>query len=389
MSEFGLIGKNLKYSLSKKIHESYGLYDYDLFEIEEEGLASFMKDMKEGKGPKGINVTIPYKRKVRAFLDGETAIAKRIGAVNTVYMREGKLIGDNTDFYGFLHTLNLLGAKTNGKKVLILGRGGAAKCVREAMKERHAGLIWQTHRHELKDLSKMSDAEIIVNATPIGTAKTPLEGKKPCELKQFKNLELVIDLVYNPEKTPLLHEAESLGIRAIGGMEMLKFQAEKSAHRFMSTKNIVLIGMPGAGKSHIARVLAAKTGRQFIDTDLLVKEKTGFYPDAVIKNSGEKEFRKIESEVLRNAAENENAVISTGGGIVTVKENKELLKGSLVVWIQRDLDLLPRDHRPLSKDIYKLYEEREALYEAFSDIAFSNNESPENCVSMIKKVCKI
>ena len=386
---FGLLGENLKYSYSKKIHESFGLYDYNLYEVQPEDLESFICQMKEGKGPKGINVTIPYKREIRKYLDSETEIAQRIGAVNTVYLKGNKLIGDNTDFYGFLHILNLVRAKTNGKNVLILGRGGAAKCVREAMKERHAGVIWQTHRHELADLSKMADAEIIVNATPIGTALTELEGKSPCDLRKFPKLELVIDLVYNPEETPLLAQAKELGIPRIGGLEMLKFQAEKAAHRFLSTKNIALIGMPGCGKTEVSKLLAEKTGRTFVDTDEEITKMTGRNPAEIIKQDGEAAFRELETKALFKLAEAENLVISTGGGVVVSKENKKALENSLCIWLERDLDLLETAGRPLSKDIYKLFEEREALYEDFSDLTVDNNGTIENCVSEIKKVCKI
>ena len=389
MAEFGLLGQKLDYSYSKMIHEAYGLYDYELIEREPEDLEAFFESMRNGEGPLGVNVTIPYKRSVQKYLDQETSIAQRIGAVNTIYKRGDKLIGDNTDYYGFLHTLNIVKAKTNGKKVLILGRGGAAKCVRECMKDRHAGTIWQTHRHELADLSKMADAEIIVNATPLGTAKTEHEGKRPCNLEEFPKLELVIDLVYNPKETPLLKQAKELGIKCIGGMPMLKFQAEKAAHRFMSTKNVILVGMPSCGKSHIARVLAAKTGRIFLDTDLEVKNMTGKYAEEIIKTEGEAAFRKLESEALSKLANNTNAVISTGGGIVTIPENKELMKNSLVIWIQRDLSLLRTDRRPLSTNLEKLYEVRRPLYEDFSEIAFENNETVDECVSEIKKVCKL
>ena len=385
MAEFGLLGRKLGYSLSKKIHEAYGLYEYDMFEVEPEDLESFFKD----RSWKGINVTIPYKRQVGRYCDEETQIAQRIGAINTIYEKDGKLIGDNTDYYGFLHTLNLMRAKTNGKKVLVLGRGGAAKCVREAMKDRHAGTIWQTAKHEMGDLSKMAEAEIIVNATPVGTAGTELEGKRPCDLSEFSKLELVIDLVYNPEETPLLKQAKELGISCIGGMEMLKFQAEKAAHRFMSTKNVVLIGMPGCGKSHIARVLAKKSGRQALDTDWEIRNTTGKYPDEIIKLSGEAAFREIEHEALSKLVKQPNAVIATGGGVVTYERNKDLLKDSLVIWIQRDLDLLTTKNRPLSKNIEKLYEDREALYEEFADIVIENNTVVDDCVSEIKKVCKI
>ena len=389
MAEFGLLGQKLNYSYSKMIHEAYGLYDYELFEREPEDLKTFFDAMKKGEGPKGINVTIPYKRSVQKYLDRQTSIAQRIGAVNAIYIKEGKLIGDNTDYYGFLHTLNLVAAKPNGKKVLILGRGGAAKCVREAMKDRHAGLIWQTHRHELSDLSKMADAEIIVNTTPLGTAKTEHEGKRPCNLEDFPKLELVIDLVYNPKETPLLKQAKELGIKNIGGMEMLKFQAEKSAHRFMSTKNVYLIGMPACGKSHIARVLASKTGRDFLDTDLEVKKMTGKYAEEIIRTQGENAFRKLETEALSKLANSTNAVISTGGGIVTKEENKALMKNGIIIWIQRDLSLLKTDRRPLSKNLEKLYEAREPLYEDYCDLVIENNTSVEECVSEIKKVCKL
>ncbi len=385
MPEFGLLGENLKYSYSQKIHESFGLYEYGLFEKKETELDDFFKK----RAWKGINVTIPYKKTVRRYLDEESNIAQRIGAVNTIYEKNGRLIGDNTDFYGFLHLLNLVKAKPNGKNVLILGRGGAAKCVREAMKERHAATIWQTHRHELADLSKMADAEILVNSTPIGTAFTELEGKSPCDLRQFKKLELVIDLVYNPSETPLLKQAKELGISCIGGLEMLKFQAEKAAHRFMSTKNIVLIGMPGCGKSHIGRLLADKTGRLFLDTDHEIKKEYGQYAEEIIKKEGEKAFREKENKALLKLLSIENSVIATGGGIVTFEPNKELLKVATTVWIQRDLALLGTKHRPLSNDIEKLYEAREPLYENLADVIVQNNTNPDSCVSEIKKVCKI
>ncbi len=392
MSEFGLLGENLGYSYSKKIHESYGLYDYELFERKPEELEDFFNN----RTWKGINVTIPYKRKVQRYCDEETQIAQRVGAINTIFERDGKLIGDNTDYYGFIHTLNLVRAKTNGKKVLVLGRGGAAKCVREAMKDRHAGTIWQTAKHELGDLSKMADAEIVVNATPVGTAGTGFEGKSPCDLSQFKRLELVIDLVYNPEETPLLKQARELGVQCIGGMEMLKFQAEKAAHRFMGCKNIILIGMPGCGKSHIGRVLAHKTGRQFLDTDGELKKETGLYSEELIKTRGIEDFRRLECEALSKLLNAENAVISTGGGIVTWEDSYRLLESSgkekakpIILWIDRDIELLGTKNRPLSKNLDQLYDERAPLYEALADLIVDNNGNPDDCVSYIKRMCKI
>lgn len=385
MHQFGLLGENLKYSYSKKIHESFGLYDYDLFEVKPEDLDDFFKN----RTWKGINVTIPYKRAVQKYVDEETQIAQRTGAINTIYEQNGKLIGDNTDYYGFLHLLNLVRAKTNGKKVLILGRGGAAKCVREAMKDRHAAVIWQTHRHELADLSKMKDAEIIVNTTPIGTAYTEVRGQRPCDLKKFKNLELVIDLVYNPKETPLLKQAKELGISRIGGLEMLKFQAEKAAHRFMLSQNIVLIGMPGSGKSHIARNLAEKTGRKFFDTDLEIKAMTGEYAEDILRKQGEQGFRALEHQALVKLLSEENAVISTGGGIVSYEPNHELLKNETTVWLQRDLKSISTSRRPLSRNLKELYKIREPLYEELADVIVENNGAPEKAVSDIRKVCKI
>lgn len=385
MAEFGLLGQKLSYSLSKKIHEAYGLYDYSLFELQPDELDDFF----ENRSWKGINVTIPYKSLVRRYCSEETEIAKRTGAVNTIYEKNGRLTGDNTDFYGFLHLLNLAGAKVEGKKVLILGRGGAAKTVYEAMKERRAGEVFMTGRAELGDLFKMADADILVNATPVGAAKTELEGMSPCGLEDFGQLELVIDLVYNPEMTPLLAQAKKRSIRCIGGMEMLKFQAEKAAHRFMSTKNIVLIGMPGCGKSHIGRLLAEKTGRRFLDSDKEVFDMSGRCPAAIIENEGEAAFREFENQALVKFLMEENAVISTGGGIVTLEKNRRLLEGELTVWIQRDLSLLSTKSRPLSKYPEELYREREALYESCADITVLNNGAAQDCVSEIRKVCKI
>ncbi len=385
MLEYGLLGHKIQYSFSKKIHESYGLYNYNLYDVKPEDLDEFFAN----RTWKGINVTIPYKREVQKYVDEETEIAKRIGAINTIYEQNGRLIGDNTDFYGFLHLLNLVRAKTNGKKVLILGRGGAAKCVREAMKERHAAVIWQTHRHELQDLSKMADAEIIVNATPLGTAHSVYWGASPCDLKQFKKCELVIDLVYTPKETPLLKQAKELGIQAIGGIEMLKFQAEKSAHRFMLCQNLILVGMPGAGKSYIGRQLAEKTGRVLLDTDLAVKEMTGLTPDVIIKAKGEQTFRKLEHEAFIKLVNTPNAIISAGGGLVTYLPNREYIRKCLVVWLQRDLEKLGTANRPLSKNLIELYALRNPYYEEISDVVIDNNGTPGQCVSEIKKVCKV
>ena len=392
MAEFGLLGEKLDYSLSKKIHESYGMYDYELFQRSPEELDDFFKN----RSWKGINVTIPYKRKVQRYCDEETQIASRIGAINTIFERNGKLIGDNTDYYGFLHTLNLVRAKTNGKKVLILGRGGAAKCVREAMKDRHAGTIWQTARHQLGDLSKMADAEIIVNATPVGTASTELEDRSPCDLSQFKKLELAIDLVYNPAETPFLKQAKALGVTCIGGMEMLKFQAEKAAHRFMGCKNIILIGMPGSGKSHIGRVLARKSGRLFLATDGDIKTQTGKYAEQHINEKGIEVFRQLEFETLSKLMNAENAVISTGGGIVSFPDSYSLLEKTpsgrakpVIIWIDRDLELLETKNRPLSRNLAQIYEDRAPLYEALADLVIENNSDPEDAVSEIKRMCKI
>ncbi len=385
MAEFGLLGRKLNYSLSKKIHEAYGLYDYELFEREADELDDFF----ENRCWRGINVTIPYKLAVEKYCDIKSDIVKRTASVNTIYERDGKLVADNTDFYGFLHLLNASGSNVRGKKVLILGRGGAARTVCEAMKERRAACVRQSSRQELKDLSAMADAEIIVNATPVGTAGTELEGMSPCDLSAFPKLELVIDLVYRPALTPLLKQAKNRGIRFAGGMEMLKFQAEKAARRFMSTKRIVLIGMPGCGKSHVGRLLAAKSGRKFFDSDMKVKEFTGSYPAELIARDGEEAFRKIESRALAELLKNEAAVIATGGGILGLEENRRALRNELLVWLRRDLDKLSVKRRPLSGDLEKLYEKREPLYESCADVTVDNNGTPEECAARIKKVCKI
>jgi len=340
---YGLIGEKLGHSYSKKIHESFGKYDYDLMELDKDSFIPFM----EARDFTGINVTIPYKRAVMPFCDSLTPIAKSIGSVNTMYFQEGKLIGDNTDYFGFNYMLQRSGISLKDKKVLILGAGGSSLMVVKAANDLKAKEIIVASRTgqnamiSMNQISEHADSQIIINATPVGMY--PHNGESLVSLKDFPLCEGVIDLVYNPLLTHLLHEAKSLEIPFSNGLSMLVAQAFRSFELFTGTildnsivedtffslekqvKNIVLIGMPGCGKTTLGLLLAEKLKFPFIDTDDIIEKQAGMAIPLFFEASGEEEFRKIESQVAKEVGKYQGHVISTGGGIVLNPLNMESL----------------------------------------------------------------
>lgn len=384
----GLLGRKLGHSYSPAIHALLGDYEYTLYEVEPDNLADFLRNGDWD----GINVTMPYKQTVIPYLDELTTIAKELGAVNTIVRRNGKLIGHNTDYFGFHSMIKCSGLSPAGKKCLVLGSGGASKVVQAVLQEFDAQVVVISRNGEdnYENLSRHSDAAIIVNATPVGMY--PDTGVSPVNLGLFPQLEGVLDVVYNPARTKLLLDAEKRNIVAMNGLWMLVAQAKCAAEWFTGTsitndktaqihavlrdrmKNIILIGMPGCGKSTIGRLLAEQTGRHFVDTDALIEEMAQKNIPRIFAEDGEAVFRDWETKVLESIGKESGQVIATGGGCVTQERNYPLLhQNGTIYWLQRDVDKLPTDGRPLSKDLEDLYRSRRGLYAAFADHVIDNN----------------
>lgn len=397
----GLLGRKLGHSYSPQIHGYLGNYSYDLFEVEPEDLASFLRcgDFH------GLNVTIPYKKDVIPYCDELSDVAKRLGAVNTIVRRsDGTLIGHNTDYFGFASMLRRSGLQIRGKKILVLGSGGASATVTAVLKEAHANVIVVSRSGEnnYHNLHRHADASVIVNTTPVGMY--PEVGVAPVDISIFPCLEGVLDVVYNPAKTQLLLDAQTRGLITENGLWMLVSQAKESAEWFQGVpipddliskihtllrrqmENIILVGMPGCGKSTLGKLLAQMLGKTFIDADDEVVKVAGRSIAEIFADSGEEGFRKIETDVLRKLGKQSGLVIATGGGCVTRLDNYPLLKqNGNIIWLQRNLEQLPTDGRPLSltNKLQDMYAIREPLYTRFADTTVENNTSLENALNTI------
>ena len=386
--KYGLIGEKLGHSFSKEIHERLG-YDYELCEIASGELEGFMR----AKDFDGINVTMPYKSAVIPYLDYIDEPAEKIGAVNTVINRDGKLYGYNTDFYGMQALIDHAEIDPYGKKVAILGSGGTSRTARTLLESLGASEIITVGRSShigYDDLySKHSDTRIIVNTTPVGMF--PDLFSSPVDLEKFENLQGVIDAVYNPLSTSLVCEARAKGIAAEAGLYMLVAQAIRASELFLNTKypsymtdviydgirsekeNVVLIGMPSSGKSTVGALLAQRIGYEFVDTDALILDRIRMPIKDFFALHGEEKFREVESSVIREIAGRSGLVIATGGGAVLRSENiKALRLGGKIIFIDRPLEsLIPTDSRPLSTDreaIKALYDRRYPIYNKLCDI---------------------
>ncbi len=391
--KFGLLGKTLKHSYSKIIHEKFGEYSYDLLSLEEEAIPSMLENPEYS----GFNITIPYKKTIIPFCHKISKEAEKIGSVNTVIKKDGKLLGFNTDYAGFLAMAKRACIDFAGKKVAILGSGGTYSTAFAVASDEGAREIISVSRggkFNYENISLWNDAEIIINTTPVGMF--PNNGDSIININDFKNLEGVMDVIYNPLKTRLIYETEKKGIKATGGLYMLVFQAkeafgiftgkifsdEKTEEIFQSltkdTENIVLIGMPGCGKSTAGKFLSEYTGKELLDTDALIEEKFNMKPAEILKKYGEDHFRNIESECIRDAGKLTGKIISCGGGIVKREENFYHLKqNGKILFIKRDLKSLATDGRPLSSSfdaLLKMEKERIPLYEALKDITIENND---------------
>lgn len=385
---FGLLGRKLGHSYSPQIHAQLGNYEYPLYEKEPEEIEDFMLNGDFD----GMNVTIPYKQTVIPYMAQLSDAAKKIGAVNTVTrLPDGSLYGDNTDYYGFSFLLDSAGFDLEGKKVVILGDGGASKtvvCVSTDRKAREVAVISLFSETDNYDnIDKHADADYIFNATPVGMY--PNNGERLIDLSMFKNCKGVADLIYNPSKTQFLLDAQALGIPAINGLVMLCAQGVRAAESFINTSfpaekvldivkkleqemlNIVLIGMPGCGKSTAAKNLSEMLERELLDTDEMIIEAEGRPIPEIFSENGEEYFRDAESRAVATAGKQSGKIIATGGGAILRDENKAALRqNSVVVFLKRDIAQLDTDGRPLSKNgkLEEMYQKRLPHYKAACDI---------------------
>lgn len=423
--EYGLIGRVLGHSYSKEIHEQIADYQYELKELEPSELDGFLSK----RDFKAINVTIPYKQDVIPFLDFVDERAEKIGAVNTIVNRDGKLYGYNTDFDGMLALIRKIGIEAKGKKALILGTGGTAKTAHAVLEFLGAAEILHVSR-KLSDVkinwmeekgltvpvtyqeavSLHSDAEVIINTTPSGMY--PEVTQKPIDLSRFPELEGVLDVIYNPLRTNLILDAEELDIPAEGGLYMLAAQAVYACGHFLNReisteeidkayqsvldqkRNIVLCGMPSCGKTTIGNLLQERLQMPLIDTDAKIVERIGMEIAEYAALCGETAFRDVESSIVQEAASEGGSIIATGGGVVLREENVRALKrNGVLVFIDRPLDLLQATaDRPFSADpeaLKKRYEERYDIYCYTADYRVDGSGSAEEVAGQILRMLNI
>ena len=399
----GLLGEKLGHSYSPQIHKRLGDYPYDLYEIPRDLLVAFLKTGDFT----GLNVTIPYKKEVIPYLDELSPVAKRLGAVNVIVRRQGRLVGHNTDYFGFATMLRSSGLSVAGKKALVLGSGGASSVAVAVLQEQGANVvvISRSGENHYGNLHLHKDAAVIVNATPVGMY--PKVTASPIDLDLFPQLEGVLDAIYNPSRTQLLLDAEMRGLVAVNGTLMLVAQAKEASEWFTGSaipddaifrihaqlrsqmENIVLIGMPGSGKSTVGEILAQKTGKTLADADAEIVKRAGMSIPEIFAQQGEAAFRAMESAVLEDLGKQSGLIIASGGGCVTREENyRHLHRNGRIFCLERDLDKLSTDGRPLSQKMpaEEMYQVRKPLYERFADHHIDNNGSAEAAAGEILRI---
>lgn len=398
----GLLGRKLGHSYSPQIHGLLGSYDYKLFEKEPEEVGDFLKNGDFT----GLNVTIPYKKDVIPYLSQLSPVAKRLGAVNTIVRRQdGSLIGHNTDYFGFRYLVERSGLTVRGKKVLVLGSGGASNTAVAVLQELGAQvvIISRSGENNYQNLHLHHDASVIVNTTPVGMY--PNTGISPIDLDLFPQLEGVLDAIYNPARTQILLDAEKRDLVAMNGLWMLVAQAKESAEWFTGSaidqekipeihaclrrqmENIILIGMPGCGKSTIGKLLAQRAGKKFVDADDALEARLGRKITDIIPRDGETAFRQMESDTLAELGKQSGLVIATGGGCVTQQRNYPLLhQNGTILWLTRQLHKLPTEGRPLSQPgkLQEMFAQRQSLYRQFADAEISNDGPVEEALTAIR-----
>ena len=399
---YGLLGRKLGHSWSAPIHKALGCDSYRMIELEPEQLGDFLR--REDIG--GLNVTMPYKRDVMPFCDVIDEGAQAIGSVNTLVRRGGKLYGCNTDIDGFLYTARRSKIDFSGRKVLVLGSGGASLTAQAGARRegaREVVVISRSGPNSYESLTQRhGDGEILVNTTPVGMWPD-LEGR-PLDLKSLPRLEAVLDVIYNPTRTSLLLQAEELGLRRAGGLPMLVAQAVRAEELFFGRElpssenerilsqlwqdrtNLVLVGMPGCGKTTVGQALAQLSGRLLVDLDGEIVKRAGRPIPEMFAQEGEEAFRKLEAQTLAEVCAQGGQVVATGGGAVLRAENRAALRRTgRVYFLRRDLDLLPTEGRPLSQagSLEEMYRARRPLYKAAADVVIDNSGVQEQTAQLI------
>lgn len=400
--KFGLIGRKLGHSYSLLIHREFGNMQYKLYELEPEKIGEFLADPMV----QGVNVTIPYKKSVIKFCDELSPLARQIGSVNTIIRRpDGSLFGHNTDAGGFEYMASSAGIVFEGKKVLILGNGGASATIQQVVNNAGARQIVVVDvdlDDNYNNLDRHFDSEIIVNATPVGMY--PNTGEMLADPAVFPHCTGVLDIIFNPRRTAFIQAAEALGIACADGLPMLVEQAREAAALFLTmdiptsetervlsiirrqTGNIILIGMPGSGKSVVGEQLSKLSGRKAVDIDAEIVRTAGRPITEIFEKSGEEEFRRIEREQIKLAGKESGNIIITGGGAVKDERNYALLhQNGRIYQISRPLEKLARDGRPLSvgADLNAMYLQRASMYERFRDSVIENNDTIESAAEKI------
>ncbi len=400
---YGLLGEHLSHSYSPLIHSMLGDYEYRFFEKSPDEVEDFIKNGDY----QAINVTIPYKKAVIPYLSQLSERAKKIGSVNVVVRRpDGTLFGDNSDYGGFASLVRKSKISIKGKKVIVLGDGGASVTVQAVLRDMGAAKVTVISLYtedNYENIDRHADADVIVNATPVGMY--PKNGERLVDLSIFKNLSGVLDVIYNPYKTALILDAEERGIPALGGLHMLVAQAVVANEMFFShkvdprvidsiekkiasmMKNVVFIGMPGSGKTTTGKRLAALTGREFIDIDGEIVKAAGKSIPEIFADDGEEAFRRLETQVTGEVCKRSGCIISCGGGVVTRPENRRLLKqNSTVVFLFRDINSLATKGRPLSETntAEALWQARSPMYRSWSDVKILNTGIGTTAISIAR-----
>lgn len=403
--KYGLLGEKLSHSFSPQIHKALGNADYALCPVAKEDFDAFMR----ARDFCGLNVTIPYKQAVIPYLDGISRAAEAIGSVNTIVKSaDGRLYGDNTDYAGFAALAKRAGISFAGKKVLVLGSGGTSLTARAVARDAGAKEIVVISRggaDNYENIGRHADAEVIINTTPVGMY--PNNGTAAVSLAGFPKLGGVVDVIYNPQETALMRDAERRKIPHASGLYMLVAQAKYAEDIFFGTQgdaseidriygalraevsNVVLVGMPGSGKSEVGKALAEQLGKRFADTDAYVEEQCGMTIPEIFAAHGEAYFRAAEHRAAEALGKESGMVIATGGGIVLREDNVDALRqNGSIVYIERDLSLLATEGRPLSKDpetLRRMYEARLPLYRKSSSLCVENNSTVAACAAAIRE----
>ena len=399
---YGVLGRVLGHSYTPVIYKELAGLDYRKFEREPEDLAAWFSSDEW----QGFNVTIPYKKDAVKYVDELSPIAARLGNINTVTrLADGRLRGDNTDYYGFKVLIESLGLDLAGKKAVVFGgNGGAGSTAVVVLQDMgmRVVIIDRTGDNTYENLDKHADAALAVNCTPVGMF--PNCPAAPCTLDAFPALEGLVDIVYNPARTALMMEAERRGLPNEGGILMLVAQAAQAVERYTSEvidmdriidvtqrlsateQSIALIGMPGCGKSRIGAQLATKLGREFVDIDRALEDELGCTCAEHIEREGEEAFREQETAMLAKTAAQSGLVVSCGGGVVEREGNYELLHQNCnIVMLDRPIDELSKKDRPITArdGIEALAERRLPRYRTWADYTVEVLDRPEHTAEAI------